>query len=148
METTRHLQREVVFFQQLDYSFDSSRDEDKNGDNKGISRDKWLKKVDISSPLSLEKRREKVITRIRNSNTKATMAINQIPSSSQHMFRGDHNQLAKVVELSKELTTTSDISYNERTPIKKGSGGGGGHNLGGQGRGGGGGGCGVSKERG
>ena len=43
--------------QQLDDSFDSSGDEDKNGDEKAVSREKLLKKVDISNPLSTLLRR-------------------------------------------------------------------------------------------
>ena len=37
--------------QQLDEFFNSSGDEDKNGDDKAIAREKRLKKVDISNPL-------------------------------------------------------------------------------------------------
>ena len=53
---------------------------------------------------SLDKRREKLMTRVRKSNAKAAMAKTRIPPSSLHMFGGDHNQLAKVVELCKDLT--------------------------------------------
>ena len=43
---------------------------------------------------TIYKGREKVFTGIRKSDAKATMAITQITPSSQHMFGGDHNQLA------------------------------------------------------
>ena len=42
---------------QLDDSIDSSGDEDKNGDEKAVSREKLLRKVDISNPLSTLLRR-------------------------------------------------------------------------------------------
>ena len=58
---------------------------------------------------SLDKRREKVIDRIRSNNKKAAAAITRIPPSSFYMFGGDHSQLAKVVELAKDLSNTADI---------------------------------------
>ena len=64
---------------------------------------------------SLDKRQEKVITRIRKSKTQATSAIARIPPSSQHMFGGDHNQLTKVDELCKDLSATAERPYNQRT---------------------------------
>ena len=51
---------------------------------------------------SLDKKWEKVIVRIRKTNTKAAVAITRIPPSLQHS--GEHNQLVKVVELCKDLT--------------------------------------------
>ena len=53
---------------------------------------------------TLEERRDKVISRIRRSNTKAASAISRIPPSAHFMFGGDHRRLAKVVELTKDLT--------------------------------------------
>ena len=61
----------------------------------------------------------------------------RIAPSSKHMSGGDHNQ---VVEWCKDLTATSERSYNERTPVKKVSGGGGKSVDGGS--------CGADKERG
>ena len=63
---------------------------------------------------SLDKGREKIITRIRKSNTR-------IPPSSQNMLAGNHNKLSNVVELCKDLSATAEKSYNERIP--KGNGG-------------------------
>ena len=46
---------------------------------------------------SLDKRRDKIISMIKITNTKAVSAIARIPPSYQHMFGGDRNQLAKGV---------------------------------------------------
>ena len=45
---------------------------------------------------SLFKRWEKIISRIKKSNAKAASAIARIPPYSQHIFGGDHTQLAIV----------------------------------------------------
>ena len=63
---------------------------------------------------SIDKRREKIITRIRKSNAKAASAIIRISPFSQHMFGGDHNQLSKVVGLYKDLSAMAEISGNKR----------------------------------
>ena len=76
-----------------------------------------------ASTDSLDKRREKIITRIRKSNAKAASAIARNTPSSQHMFAGDHKQLSMLVKLCKNLSATAERSYNARTP--KGSCGGG-----------------------
>ena len=76
---------------------------------------------------SLDKRREKVINKIKTTNTKAAFAITRIPPSSFYMFGGDHSQLAKVVELTKDLSSTADrYAGSNRTPTKNKSNGGGG----------------------
>ena len=106
--------------------------------------------VDVAEPManvariaasaftdSLDKRREKVISRIKRNNTKAAVAITRIPPSSYYMFGGDHSQLAKVVELTKDLSTTADKPGYSHTPTKnKPKGGGGGGGGGNQSRGG------------
>merc|ERR1711891_84988 len=64
--------------------------------------------VDLAEPLasiariatasftaSLEERRDKMISKIRRSNTKAASAISRIPPSAHFMFGGDHRRLAK-----------------------------------------------------
>ena len=97
--------------------------------------------VDVAEPManvvriaassftnSLEKRREKVIKKIETNNTKAAAAITRIPPSSFYMFGGDHSKLAKVVELTKDLSSTADragTSYRTPTKNKSKSGGGG-----------------------
>ena len=103
--------------------------------------------VDVAEPManvariaasaftdSLDKRREKVVSRIRRTNTKAAVAITRIAPSSYHMFGGDHSQLAKVVELTKDLSSTTNKPDYNRTPTKNkpkgGNGGGGGGNHG------------------
>ena len=65
---------------------------------------------------SLDKRREKVITMIRKSNTQAASAITRIPPFSHHIFGGDHNQLSKVAKLCEDLSATAERPYNQRTP--------------------------------
>ena len=104
--------------------------------------------VDVAEPIanvvrisasaftnSLDKRREKVLSRIRRTNSKAATAINRIPPSATSLFGGDHSQLAKVVELTKDLSNTADRQggYTPRTPRKKHrvGGGGGGNDRGG-----------------
>ena len=57
---------------------------------------------------ALDKRREKVITRIKKNNSKAAAAITRIPPSAHYMFGGDHSQLAKVVELTKDLSSNAN----------------------------------------
>ena len=56
---------------------------------------------------ALNKRREKGITRIKENNSRAAAAITRIPHSAHYMFGGDHSQLAKVVELTKNLSSTA-----------------------------------------
>ena len=76
--------------------------------------------VDVSEPLSniarvsasaftniVDKRREKILSRIRKNNSNAATAINRIPPSAYSLFGGDHSQLEKVVKLTRDLTTTS-----------------------------------------
>ena len=120
--------------------------------------------VDVAEPMAnvariaaasftnaLDKRREKVISRIKKNNSKAAAAITRIPPSAHYMFGGDHSQLAKVVELTKDLSSTANKpSINtptNKSKYKGGNGGGashsrGGHNGGGRGHGGRGGGAG------
>ena len=57
---------------------------------------------------ALDERREKVISRIKKTNSKAAKAITRIPPSAHYMFGGDHSQLAKVVELTKDLSATAN----------------------------------------
>ena len=77
--------------------------------------------VDLAEPLAniariatasftgaLDERREKVISKIKKTNTKAATAITRIPPSAHYMFGGDHSQLAKVVELTKDLSATAN----------------------------------------
>ena len=77
--------------------------------------------VDVSEPLSnitriaasaftnsLEKRREKVLSRIKKKNTNAATAINRIAPSAYSLFGGDQGQLEKVVKLTRDLTSTSN----------------------------------------
>ena len=128
--------------------------------------------VDVAEPMAnvariaaasftnaLDKRREKVVSRIKKNNSKAAAAIMRIPPSAHYMFGGDHSQLAKVVELTKDLSSTANKqSFNTPTKskYKGGSGGGashsrGGHSGGSRGHGGRGGGAGngasSSKKR-
>ena len=82
-------------------------------------------------PGLVDKRREKVIARIKKSNIMTAVAIIRIPPSSQHMF-------PKVVELCMDLSATADRSFSDCTPVKgrsKGSGGGGGYSHAGHGKG-------------
>ena len=78
--------------------------------------------VDVSEPLSnvtriaasaftnsLDKRREKVLSRIKKRNTSAATAINRIAPSAYSLFGGDQGQLEKVVKLTKDLTSTSNM---------------------------------------
>ena len=87
--------------------------------------------VDLAEPLAsiariatasftgtLDERRDKVISKIRRSNTKAASAISRIPPSAHFMFGGDHSRLAKVVELTKDLTATANRRSFE-TPKNK-----------------------------
>ena len=101
----------------------------------------------VSFTNALDKRREKVITRIKKNNSNAAAAITRIPPLAHYMFGGDHSQLAKVVELTKDLSSTANKQSYINTPSKSkykgGSGGGGsqgrgGHGGGSHGRGGGG----------
>ena len=128
--------------------------------------------VDVAEPMAnvariaaasftnaLDKRQEKVVSRIKKNNSKAAAAIMRIPPSAHYMFGGDHSQLAKVVELTKDLSSTANRqSFNTPTKskYKGGSGGGashsrGGHSGGSRGHGGRGGGAGngasSSKKR-
>ena len=66
---------------------------------------------------SLDERWEKVISRIKKTNSKAASAITRIPPSSHFMFGGDHTQLAKVVQLTKDLSSTANRSFT--TPRDK-----------------------------
>ena len=56
-----------------------------------------------------------MISKIRKSNTKAASAISRIPPSAHFMFGGDHRRLAKVVELTKDLTAKVNKRSSERT---------------------------------
>ena len=104
--------------------------------------------VDLAEPLAnvariaaasftnaLDERREKVISRIKKTNLKAATAITRIPPSAHHMFGGDHSQLAKVVELTKDLSSTAN-KHSFTTPTDKSKYKGGRGNGAGQGRGG------------
>ena len=77
--------------------------------------------VDLAEPLAnvtriaaesftkaLDERQEKVIYRIKKTNSKAASAITRIPPSAHFMFGGDHSRLAKVVELTKDLSSTAN----------------------------------------
>ena len=98
--------------------------------------------VDVAEPLSsvarvaassytnmLDKRREKVLSKIRRKNSNAATAIDRIPPSSSSMFGGDHSQLEKTVQLTKDLTTSGEKSggsngnrqthYNNNKPKPK-----------------------------
>ena len=79
--------------------------------------------VDVAEPLSsvarvaasaytsmLDKRREKVLSKIRRKNTNAANAISRIPPSSSSMFGGDHSQLEKTVQLTKDLAVSGERS--------------------------------------
>ena len=114
-------------------------------------RDKLLElqrelQVDLADPLAnitrvaaesftkaLDERREKVIAKIKKTNSKAAAAITTIPPSAHFMFGGDHTRLAKVVELTKDLSSTANKSFITPTnsKYKGGRGGGGGKPQGG-----------------
>ena len=106
--------------------------------------------VDLAEPLAnvtriaaesftkaLDERREKVISKIRKTNSKAASAITRIPPSSHFMFGGDHTQLAKVVELTKDLSSTANRNIfttpRDKTKYKGGHGDGAGRSRGGPG---------------
>ena len=88
--------------------------------------------VDVAEPMAnvariavasftnaLDKRQEKVISRIKKNNSKAAAAITRIPPSAHYMFGGDHSQLANVVELTKALSSTANKqSFNTPTKSK------------------------------
>ena len=76
--------------------------------------------VDIADPIAnlsrvsaasfidtLDKRREKVLQKIRRSNPSAATAINRIAPSASYMFGGDHSRLEKVVKLNRDLISTT-----------------------------------------
>ena len=112
--------------------------------------------VDVAEPIAnasrvaasfytsmLDKRREKVLSRIRKKNSTAATAINRIPPSSSHMIGGDHAKLERVVKLNRDLANyqnkgNSAGSSHKPRPKYRGSGG--------QGHGGGRGGHGGSKK--
>merc|ERR1711984_20616 len=89
-------------------------------------RDKLLEpqrelQVDLADPLAnitrvaaesftkaLDERRERVIAKIKKTNSKAATAITTIPPSAHFMFGGDHSRLAQVVELTKDLSSTAN----------------------------------------
>ena len=105
--------------------------------------------VDLAEPLAnvtriaaesftkaLDERRENVISKIRKTNSKAASAITRIPPSSHFMFGGDHAQLAQVVELTKDLSSTANRSFTkprDNPKYKGGYGEGGGKPRGGPG---------------
>ena len=106
--------------------------------------------VDLAEPLAnvtriaaesftkaLDERREKVISRIRKTNSKAASAITRIPPSAHFMFGGDHSQLAKVVELTKDLSSTANRNIfttpRDKSKYKGGHGEGAGKTRGGPG---------------
>ena len=117
--------------------------------------------VDVAEPLSsvarveasaftnmLDKRRDKVLSKIRNKNKNAATAIGRIPPSASSMFGGDHSQLEKTVQLTKDLMTSGEKSggggcshqtHNNNNRSRPGSGsqygGGGSHNRRDQGKG-------------
>jgi len=114
-------------------------------------RDKLLElqkelQVDLADPLAnitrvaaesftkaLDERRERVIAKIKKTNSKAATAITTIPPSAHFMFGGDHSKLAQVVELTKDLSSTANRSFTTPTnsKYKSGRGGGGGKPQGG-----------------
>ena len=49
-------------------------------------------------------------TEIKKTNSEAATSITRIPPSSQYLFGRDHSQLTKVVEFTKDLSTTIDRS--------------------------------------
>ena len=76
--------------------------------------------VDIADPIAnlsrvsaasfidtLDKRREKVLQKIRRTNPSAATAINRIAPSASYMFGGDHSRLEKVVKLNRDLISTT-----------------------------------------
>ena len=113
--------------------------------------------VDVAEPLSsvtrvaasaftnmLDKRREKVLSKIGAKNKNAASAIGRIPPSSSSMFGGDHSQLEKTVQLTKDLTTSGEKSggsgggsrqYNKPKPRGGAQGSGGSHYKRDQGKG-------------
>ena len=125
--------------------------------------------VDLAEPLAnvtriaaesftkaLDERREKVIYRIKKTNSKAASAITRIPPSAHFMFGGDHSRLAKVVELTKDLSSTANKNIfttpKDKSKYRGGQGGGAGKSRGGPGgsgreHGGRGGGCGRGTGR-
>ena len=109
--------------------------------------------VDLAEPLAnvtriaaesftkaLDERREKVISRIKKTNSRAATAITRIPPSAHYMFGGDHSRLAKVVELTKDLSSTANRSSfttpKDKSKFRGGQGGGAGKGRGGPGGGG------------
>ena len=76
-------------------------------------------------------------TEIKKTNSKAATVITRIPPSAQYMFGGDHSQLAKVVELMKDFSTTDDRSSfttpKGKSKFRSGQGGGAGIGRGGPG---------------
>ena len=67
-----------------------------------------LSRVSVASFIdTLDKRREKVLQKIRKSNPSAATAINRIASSALYMFEGDYSRLEKVVKLNRDLISTS-----------------------------------------
>ena len=106
--------------------------------------------VDLAEPLAnvariaaasftdaLDERREKVISRIKKTNLRAATAIARIPPSAHHMFGGDHSQLQKVVELTKDLSSTANknsfTTPTDKSKYKGGRGSGAGQGRGGPG---------------
>ena len=106
--------------------------------------------VDLAEPLAnvtriaaesftkaLDERREKVISRIKKTNSRAATAITRIPPSAHYMFGGDHSRLAKVVELTKDLSSTANRSSfttpKDKSRFRGGQGGGAGKGRGGPG---------------
>ena len=86
---------------------------------------------------ALDERREKVISRIKKTNSKAATAITRIPPSAHYMFGGDHSRLAKVVELTKDLSSTANrnsfTTPKDKSKFRGGQGGGAGKSRGGPG---------------
>ena len=86
---------------------------------------------------ALDERRGKVISRIKKTNLRAATAITRIPPSAHHMFGGDHSQLQKVVELTKDLSSTANknsfTTPTDKSKYKGGRGGGAGQVRGGPG---------------
>ena len=120
-------------------------------DFQGIQREL---QVDVAEPIAnasriaaasytnmLDRRREKVLSRIRKKNSTAATAINRIPPSSSHMFGGDHAKLERVVKLDRDLAnnqTKANLSGSSFKPKPKYKGSGGqGHGSGRGGYGGG-----------
>ena len=106
--------------------------------------------VDLAEPLAnvariaaapftnaLDERQEKVISRIKKTNSKSATAITRIPPSAHYMFGGDHSQLAKVVELTKDLSSTANrnsfTTPKDKSRFRGGQGSGAGKGRGGPG---------------